>query len=71
MDIVKDGYFILFVLHKYICVIRTFSLSGQAPAPSSSKKRGSSEIIDTTQNFWSARLGFVKLFEIYSDRERI
>ena len=40
--IVKDGYFILFTLHKYICVFRIFSLCEQIPAPSSPEKRGPS-----------------------------
>ena len=38
----KDGYFTLFALPKHICVIRTFSLSGQVPTPSSLERRGSS-----------------------------
>ena len=40
----NDLFFIctsIFALHKYIFVIRTFSLSGQAPASSSPGKRGS------------------------------
>ena len=39
MHIAEDGYFTLFALHKYSCVIQTFSLSGQAPAPSSPEKQ--------------------------------
>ena len=32
VHIVKNGYFILFALHKYISVIRTFTLSGEVSA---------------------------------------
>ena len=39
VHIVNNGYFILFALHIYICVIRTFSLSGQIPAPSNLEKQ--------------------------------
>ena len=42
MHIVENDYFSLFTLHKHICVIWTFSLTGQIPAPSSPEKRGSS-----------------------------
>ena len=42
---VKDGYFILFALHIYIWVIRTFSLSGQVSVPSIPEKQGSSVFV--------------------------
>ena len=35
----------MFVLHRYICVILTFSLSGQVNAPSSREKRESNVFI--------------------------
>ena len=44
MDKEKQVFFILFALHNYICVIRTFSLSG-VPGPSSPEKRESSVLV--------------------------
>ena len=50
VHIVKNGYLILFALHEYICVIRTFSLSGQVLAPCSPEKRGSSAALNSSFN---------------------
>ena len=42
VHIVKDSYFILLALHKYIGGVQTFLSSKQVPAPFSLEKRGSS-----------------------------